>query len=176
MSDRFEIRLPVQIRPCREDDLPALEWFGLQTDYRDYFAHGYRRQQAGELIFLVAEANGFPVAKIWIDLGREPRSAAYLSALDVMPCLQNLGLGTRLIAAAEERARAAGRAAVRMTVAQTNARARRLYERLGYRVVGQERAVYDGHSPDGRPIHHDEAVWVMEKSLRQGTNCGTVRS
>jgi ribosomal protein S18 acetylase RimI-like enzyme len=176
MSDRFEIRLPVQIRPCREQDLPALEWFGLETDYRDYMARGYRRQQTGELVFLVAEANGFPVAKIWIDLRVDPPHAALLSALDVMPCFRNLGLATRLIGVAEERARAARRDIARMTVAQDNPRARRLYERLGYRSVGQDQAVYDGVSPDGRPIHHDEAVWVMEKSLRQGANCGTVGS
>ena len=53
-----------------------------------------------------------------------------LNGLEATP--RGLGIGSRLVAAAEERATALGAARIGLAVEHGNADARRLYERLGY--------------------------------------------
>ena len=114
MNQSFTIQLEVKIRACRRIDLLDLEWFGWQTAYRDDFASAVDRHEHGELVFLVAEANHFPVGKIWVDVSQPSAgSAAMLGGLTIMPCFQNLRVGTRLMKAAEECAKGHGFAIVR---------------------------------------------------------------
>jgi ribosomal protein S18 acetylase RimI-like enzyme len=112
-------------------------------------AHGvailweYGRHLAGECAFLVAAANRFPVGQVWADVTAErPEGAGVISALRVIPCLQGLGVGTRLIAAAERVMKDRGLTAAEIGVEQDNRRARRLYERLRYAVLR------DNYEPD----------------------------
>jgi ribosomal protein S18 acetylase RimI-like enzyme len=64
-----------------------------------------------------------------LDVGR-------LEMLSVHETFQDLGVGTWLIRALEERVRAAGRSKAELTVEHDNPRAGALYRRLGYREVG----------------------------------------
>lgn len=56
----------------------------------------------------------------------------FINSLAVIPEMRGQGVGTRLLACAEEKARAAGCAACALSVAIDNDGARRLYERVGY--------------------------------------------
>src|SRR3954454_4848974 len=67
----FTVPLRVSIRPCERDDLPGLEWFGLYTPHREIIAAAFDRQVRGTNLMLVAEANGFPVGQVWIDLEKQ---------------------------------------------------------------------------------------------------------
>ncbi|WP_163220489.1 GNAT family N-acetyltransferase, partial [Citrobacter freundii] len=65
---------------------------------------------------------------------------AYLGLLCVDPTLQSAGLGKRLVAAAEDCARAAfGASAMEMTVIDTRAELIAFYARRGYRNSGEKR-------------------------------------
>jgi ribosomal protein S18 acetylase RimI-like enzyme len=109
MNDRFTVLLRLVIRECRSEDLHDLEWFGLLADYREVIAKAFARQQQGEIVMLVAEANDFPVGQVWVDLTRKQEDATGIVwALRVMPCFQNLGIGARLVTAAEQAIRARG--------------------------------------------------------------------
>jgi hypothetical protein len=107
--ERFTVPLGVAIRPSRRADLRDLEWFGLLTGFRAEFEQTYRRQAAGELVLLVAEANRFPAGQVLVDpTARRAEGVGVLSALRVLPCLQNLGIGSRLRAPAGRRPPAPG--------------------------------------------------------------------
>src|SRR3954452_1668751 len=103
------LTLPVAIRACVREDLPKLEWFGLFTRHREIFRAPYASQERGENLMLVAEVNAFPAGQVWVDLVRKrAESAGVLWAVRVFPFLQGLGIGARLIAAAEQALRARG--------------------------------------------------------------------
>jgi len=68
--------------------------------------------------------------------GREAeKDEYYISDLAVFPQFQGQGIGTRLLAFAEEQAAKHGLQKCSLIVAQHNDAARQLYLRLGYRIV-----------------------------------------
>ena len=79
--------------------------------------------------------------------------------------MQNLGIGRRLIAAAEQVIRENRLAIAELGVEKTNVAARRLYERLGYQIVGEtvEEWAYTTLDGSSRRATFDE--WVMQKQL-----------
>ena len=82
-----------------------------------------------------------------------------VSSISVSEQSRGLGVGTRLMNAAEELARESGKNLMSLGVVGQNKDARRLYERLGYRVTATSR---------GRLIRWvtgDSVVHRMEKSL-----------
>ena len=83
---------------------------------------------------------------------------AYFGMLCVAPDLQSVGLGRRLLDAAEDHARAAGIAAMEMTVIDSRAALIAWYERRGYVRTGETRPY---------PIPREPAVTfaVLEKPL-----------
>jgi ribosomal protein S18 acetylase RimI-like enzyme len=72
----------------------------------------------------------------------ERETALYIAVLEVTPELQGRGLGTAVLRYVLARA-AAERRPVALRVHRTNVRARRLYERLGFRVAGESDAKYE---------------------------------
>lgn len=66
----------------------------------------------------------------------DERKAAYISEIMVDPEAQGCGLGTAMLEAAEQWAQAFGMNKVRLEVLEGNEGARRLYERVGYVIVG----------------------------------------
>lgn len=79
----------------------------------------------------------------------------FLSLLGVSEAARGRGVGSRLLRDAVERARAAGYAKVAFDVAVTNDDARRLYERLGFRVVRQRAWTHRGNVPGQRRMELD---------------------
>lgn len=53
-------------------------------------------------------------------------------------------------------------------VEKENAKARRFYQRLGYRVVDSVSDAYRYVRPDGAPIEIEQSKWVMRKQLTAG--------
>ena len=75
------------------------------------------------------------VPLLWL-LGREVDNDRFLiDGLCVAREVRSLGIGTALLDAACDHARARGYSAIRLDVVDTNWRARQLYERNGFRVV-----------------------------------------
>jgi len=169
MPDQFRITLPVTIRACRASDLSNLEWFGSMTEYRQTISDAFERFQKGEIIMLVAEANRFPIGQVWIDLTKQRKNATgILWALRVLVPFQNLGIGTRLIAAAERRLKRRGIRLSELGVEKDNPRAQRLYERLGYQVVRDHIDEWEYTPPNGAPVHVRSDEWILHKSLVDG--------
>ena len=66
MRQEFVFTLPVTIRPAQANDIPKLEWFGMITPYREVLQKDFAAAQTGELVYLVAGANHFPVGQVEI--------------------------------------------------------------------------------------------------------------
>jgi len=166
VPEQFTITLPVTIRSCRETDLADLEWFGLLTEYRQTITDAFQRFQKGEILMLVAEVNRFPAGQVWVDLiKRREEAIGVLWALRVFIPFQSLGIGTALIASAEERLKALGFHISELGVEKDNVQAKHLYERLGYEVVRENIEEWEYMPPGGVSVHVTSEEWIMHKFL-----------
>lgn len=124
----------VIIREMRGEDIEplaeALDWPWRQIDRR------WQELVAKWREMFVAEIDGRAVASVSINERPEQPGLLHLFALDVAPSLRNRGIGTQLIEYVEAESRRRGLDGVYLEVAVTNANARRLYERLGYKQQG----------------------------------------
>ena len=120
----------------------------------------------------VAELPGVGViGQLFVQLkSRRPELAdgagrAYIYAFRVRPAYRHHGLGTHMLQIVEADLRERGFRRVTLNVGRHNLQARRLYERLGYRVVAAEpgRWTYVDHRGRVRCVH--EPAWRMEKVL-----------
>jgi ribosomal protein S18 acetylase RimI-like enzyme len=120
----------------REQELALVPWddaakrafveqqFSAQDDH-------YRRHYPGAT-FDVIEAGGAPAGRLYVHRGEEE---IRLMDIALLPAFRGRGIGTRLLRGLIDEARAAGRR-LSIHVERTN-RARSLYERLGFRPVGE---------------------------------------
>ncbi|WP_375430236.1 GNAT family N-acetyltransferase [uncultured Friedmanniella sp.] len=129
------MRLRLTVRDLEPTDFGELDWSG-GVEHQRALAEALQAGYAGEVaVLVIALANGRLVAVGAVDFRSGP-DVGVLSMLSVHEHLQSLGLGTRLVAALEKRARREGRTRARLRVEHDNPRAAALYRRLGYREVG----------------------------------------
>ena len=122
-----------RLRPFRLDDAADL-----CRIYPMFFIDNAVKYGSSRIV--VAEADGRAVGFVmwgpalepaWFDPGVE--RWAELDELHVHPNYQDRGIGTRLVRSAAREARAAGFAAMYLVVEASNAPARRVYEKSGFR-------------------------------------------
>ncbi|HRQ37452.1 MAG TPA: GNAT family N-acetyltransferase [Chloroflexota bacterium] len=168
MRHEFTLSLPVTIRPARMDDIPQLEWFGMITPFREILAKDFAASQTGELVYLVAEVNDFPVGQVEADLIRfRDTGVGYIMALRVLPPFQNLGIGSGLMTAVEQAICHQRLFVSQLNVGKTNQVAQRLYKKLGYQIVGEETTPWSYTTPQGEVKTIEEPELVMQKSLKE---------
>jgi ribosomal protein S18 acetylase RimI-like enzyme len=114
------------------------------------------------------DVNGFPAGQLWIDLARRrDRGTAVLWAVRVFPPLRSLGLGGRLLHAAERMLREREYGWAELGVERSNIAARRLYARTGYVVAGEERGWFTFTPPGAkRAVRQRRDELIMRKRLR----------
>lgn len=168
-SEGFTVPLRVEIRPCTADDLPSLEWYGVFAPHRHIIHEAFARQTQGDGLMLLAVANGFPVGQAWIDFAARPdeRGVAVIWAVRVYPFLQGAGIGTRLMAAAEDAIRERGYRIAELGVEKDNPRARSLYERLGYRLHREMVDTLEYIDADGHAALEPVEQWMLRKDVRR---------
>lgn len=133
--------MDVEVRPLAASEFPRL--CADMTD-RSRGAHwsSFTRQTNGELLYLIAWAGAQAVGQV--SLVWRPMNDPLAAQLDcpwvvdllTHPAYRSRGVGTALLRACEEAARAHGAARIGLGVGVTNQRARALYERLGYHDAG----------------------------------------
>jgi ribosomal protein S18 acetylase RimI-like enzyme len=154
------------VRRCTQGDLLPLEWDGMFTPHREILCETYQRQLKGEVEMLVGELEQRPIAQAWVDLTkRRDERVGVIWALRVHPRWQGQGFGAQVLAQAESLLRARGFAQSELGVERNNPRARKLYERLGYRYDRELREHYSYAQADGQRVHAVADQWMLRKLL-----------
>jgi ribosomal protein S18 acetylase RimI-like enzyme len=167
LPERFSVPLEVEIRAATETDLPNLEWYGLYSLHRQIMDTAFEAQGRGEVLMLLAVANGFPIGQAWIDFvarADEPQ-VALIWAVRVFPFLTGGGIGRLLLGAAEAAIRDRGRTTAEIGVEKDNPRARRLYERLGYRFDRELLEEFTFNDWQGNPVIQRVDQWMLRKRV-----------
>jgi ribosomal protein S18 acetylase RimI-like enzyme len=156
------------IRECREDDL-AWFWRLGSTSHLQHCHREFARAQSGETLILVAvDENDAPIGKLHIDfVQRASEQAATIGSAAVLDSIQSRGIGTALIHAAEARIQERGLHAAEVGVDDENPRARRLYERLGYREFARETFTYEVDGPTATPVVVSNPGALLRKRLER---------
>jgi ribosomal protein S18 acetylase RimI-like enzyme len=127
--------------PSDLDDLVALDASGVTQD-RLSRAQYRKHLDSQTALVLVASANHRRFLGTAVVFFRKAATVARLYSLATTPQARGKGVGSALIAAAEDTARSRGCRALRLEVRTDNAVALGLYERLGYRRTGTHTACY----------------------------------
>lgn len=132
----------MEIAPCRTEDLGVLEDVIPSSSVDGSHAARFARQEAGESTYLIPWLDGRPVGHAevrWTGCAAPEVRAVHpgcpeINGLLVWPeWLRSRGVGSGLVRAAEELARARGVGVMGLGVGIDNPRAAALYARLGYR-------------------------------------------
>ena len=159
MIDPFS---PLTIRPLCADDLDRRIF---HSKSRPFGEEWLERQERSEVYIAVAELGGVTVGRVGLDFTRNAgEGAAYLWSAHVEPDFQSQGIGTALFLHLEQVALQRGVYVIQLDVNKENPRARRLYERLGYTVCGENVARWSYRDGD-RIVEVAEDCWMMRKSL-----------
>ena len=162
---------PVVVRFATDADLTALEWEGQFVHYRRLFKKAVAEARRGRRLLLLAEVEGQIVGQVFVQLSTRLAfsasgcSSGYLYAFRVKEPHRNQGIGTQLIREAESRLRRLGYDRVVISVATRNTAARRLYERLDYRIFSEDPGEWSYVDHLGQVREVREPAFVLEKWL-----------
>lgn len=171
-EDAFRLSA-LTIRPVTRADLPDLEWGGEYWKFREMFADLYHNTKKGRtLMWVVADTQGELIGQAFVMLKSGDREAAdgvhraYVFSFRVKAKWRNKGIGSSLMQFVEQDLKQRGFRFVTLNVAKENEGALRLYQHLGYRVVGSRPGIWSFRDPDGIIHHVKEPAWRMMKSLQ----------
>ncbi|MEP0316569.1 MAG: N-acetyltransferase [Hyphomonas sp.] len=143
------------IRAATLDDIAALTELERAFPEEDRFSQRtWARLMRGNSAILLSDGDG-GLTGAAVLLFRRTSRVARLYSLSVAEAARGTGLSDRLLEKCEDISRQRSCCTLRLEVRETNSRAKRLYERHGYRVMARAAGYY----PDG------EAALKMEKPL-----------
>ncbi|WP_328335122.1 GNAT family N-acetyltransferase [Kribbella sp. NBC_00382] len=156
--------LELAVRDLADADLADCSFAGSPL-HLEQVAKELERARRGEVDYLAVCAKAdLPIAIGGVDYVPHP-GAGSLWQLAVHPALQSCGIGTLLVAAAEQRIRDRGLDRAELSVEVTNPRARALYERLGYVAYDEQLESWDQQGPDGSITRYETLCTQMRKQL-----------
>lgn len=171
----------VNIRRLEKADLPALEWGGEYTHFRRLYADIFESANKGKAVLWVAELQSSGViGQLFVQLNSARHeladgiNRAYIYGFRVQANYRGQGVGTQMMEVAEQDLSLRRFRWVTLNVGIDNPDARRLYERLGYKVVASEPGQWSYKDEQGQRHEVHEPAWRMEKSLM--IVCGTNRT
>jgi ribosomal protein S18 acetylase RimI-like enzyme len=162
----------VIIRHIRKADLPALEWEGEFSHFRQVYSNAFERHQKGLSVLWVAELPGTGIiGQVFVQLAcdrselADGASRAYVFSFRIKPEFRRAGLGSRMMEIVEDDLKWRNYGMVTLNVAQENEDARRLYERLGFMVAAPDPGCWSYPDQFGNWHHIEEPAWRMVKIL-----------
>jgi ribosomal protein S18 acetylase RimI-like enzyme len=162
----------INFRHAQRSDLLSLEWEGEFSHFRRLYLEAYRSSELDQAVIWIAELNEVGlVGQLFVHLRSDRReladgeTSAYIYGFRIRPAYQSKGIGTRLLEIAEEDLFLRGYRIVNLNVGQDNHRAKQLYERLGYRVIGTDPGRWSYYDQHGKRQDVNEPAWRMQKEL-----------
>jgi GNAT superfamily N-acetyltransferase len=166
----------LDIRPAEQDELDAIIAAEASPASREHHRERWAQQLRGEAVYLLARENSEVVGHTMllrhsrypeVQAGPDPAEINALHAYE-----QGKGIGTAIIAAAEQLARDWGYSAIGLGVGPGNTGARRLYERLGYQEWDGPQVLDDWteKDADGRVLvrHQDSCLYLLKPLWTSG--------
>jgi ribosomal protein S18 acetylase RimI-like enzyme len=163
---RSRIRVPanVTIRPARDADLKLLAHWNTSIDR--VVEPTLRRQNAGKAVVLLALVEPWPVGHLLVDfVALASENAAHLWHMGVHDSVISRGIGSQLIATAERMSAERGLRNSALEVETTNTDALRLYQRLGYAIVGERDEFWPEPDERGELQEVGHPCWLMRKDI-----------
>ncbi len=167
----------VTIRLLEKADLPALEWEGEFTHFRRLYAAIFESTQQGTALMWVADLpDARIIGQLFLQLDgartelSDGKTRAYIYGFRIRPEYRSQGLGTQMMGVVERYLQKKRFRRVTLNVACDNPGARRLYENLGYQVVGADPGQWSYLDVDGNQREVNEPAWRMEKKLLKVNN------
>lgn len=157
----------VTFRALRETDLEALEWHG-GAHLRDFYHELWRAHSAAEIHVLVADFNDFPIGLANIHWPGKPTQPDIpdVQSLRVHPIFRGLKVGSHLLKTCEKLIAERGFSQVTLSVSLDNHKAKKLYERHGYHIIGVPYCdVWYYTDAVGKSVRVEEHVLDMVKDL-----------
>lgn len=163
----------LSIRKLEKADLPALEWDGEYTHFRNMFLSLYNHIQNNTAMAWVVDLHETGIIGqlfLQLDCDRvelaDGWNRAYMYSFRIKPPYRSLGIGTRVLRVSEEYLLAKGFTRMTLNVARDNLDAIRLYKNTGFQIVAEEPGVwsYIDHLGKWHTVH--EPSWRMEKLLK----------
>lgn len=149
------------------EELQLIGWSG-SASHIENVARQLDRRDAGAVDYLVVrDGDGLPTAKGAVDY-EEHAGAGTIMQLATRTDLEGRGLAQRIIREAEQRIRSRGLAVAVLSVEPENARARRLYEYLGYEPFGERETGWEHQLEDGTLGWYTTIVIDMRRDLTSG--------
>lgn len=162
----------VSFRQALRSDLLSLEWEGEFSHFRRLYSEAYRSSELGQSVIWITElSDAGVIGQLFVHLRSDRReladgeTSAYIYGFRIRPAYQSKGIGTKLLEIAENDLILKGYRIVNLNVGQDNNRARALYERLGYRVIGSDPGRWSYYDQHGRRQEVNEPAWRMRKEL-----------
>ncbi|MBN1230747.1 MAG: GNAT family N-acetyltransferase [Anaerolineales bacterium] len=160
----------VILRTLEKKDLSGLEWEGEYIHFRNLYRDMWERIKKGREIGWVAVdlKDGIFLGQVFIQYGNTYRpdladgiNQAYLHGFRIREQYRNAGLGSFMLSWVEKKLVSMGFKTLCLAVAKDNLGAIRLYERLGFIIVGEEEGVWSYMDHKGRYRRMVEPSWRM---------------
>ncbi|CAF1555820.1 unnamed protein product, partial [Didymodactylos carnosus] len=152
------------VRNLSMDELQFVSWSGSPT-HLTYVAEAIERASKGEVDYLIIYVDGVPLGIGGVDYMVNV-GVGTLYQLSVHPDYESRGIGTALIQALEKRTVDRGCTAAELSVEIENARARALYERLEYSIIGTTTESWREEADDGTITVYTCECLRMRKTLQ----------
>lgn len=152
------------IRSSNQTDLSKLKW--AFPDWNSYYQDKWQQKLDGKLDMYVAVINDFPIAYYWLDWTKlAAQKIGDISSFAVISPFQGLGIGTFMMQLAEDIFLEKGLETSQTGTYKTNERARKLYERIGYKITGNRLGTAQYITESGETKTYSEDCWILQKLL-----------
>jgi ribosomal protein S18 acetylase RimI-like enzyme len=162
----------IVIRRLQKADLPILEWEGEYTRFRNVYADVFRRMQDGVAFMWGADLPEVGlIGQVFVQFNTnraelaDGYKRAYIHSFRVQPAYRRAGVGTLLMETAEADLIQRGFREVSLNVTLQNPDARRLYERLGYKIIREDPGRWWYYDENNQLQEVHEPGWRMLKVL-----------
>lgn len=133
----------IAVRELRESDSRGLEWHG-GSHLRSWYDEQWENHRDQKIFVMVAALRDFPIGQVaihWHGKISHPHIPD-VQSFRVFAAFRGTGIGTHLLDCCENFVANRSHERLSLSVAIENARARTLYERLGYSVISSS---YEDH-------------------------------
>ncbi|HSM25989.1 MAG TPA: N-acetyltransferase [Anaerolineaceae bacterium] len=163
----------VIIRHLIYEDLPQLEWGDEYMHFRQVYLKAYKNRNEGKSLIWVADLPGEGIiGQVFIQLNSVRKDladgfySAYLYSFRIKPEFRNAGLGTTIMSIVENDLKKRKFRELTLNVAKENTDGIRLYQKLGYEIIGSESGEWTYRDHNNNQQNIVEPAWKMVKSLQ----------